>query len=71
VDAEDSMQLQALAITELLSTATSNDIDMLIGKNDLRHRQQITFTSGVEPASIAGWTMPNPRSLKSTKRFAV
>jgi SAM-dependent methyltransferase len=37
----------------------------------LRHRQQITFTSGVEPASIAGWTMPNPRSLKSTRRFAV
>jgi hypothetical protein len=35
VDADDSMQLQALAITELLSTATSNDIDMLIGKNDL------------------------------------
>jgi hypothetical protein len=35
VDSDDSMQLQAMLITEMLSTATSNDIDELIGKNDV------------------------------------
>jgi len=35
VDSDDSMQLQAMLITEMLSTATSNDIDELIGKSDV------------------------------------
>jgi hypothetical protein len=34
-DAEDSLQLQAMTITELLSTGASNDIDELIGEDDL------------------------------------
>ncbi len=34
VDADDSMQLQAMAIAELLRTATLNDFDELIGKDD-------------------------------------
>ena len=51
-----------------LGFATDSFADLVVA---LRRRQQITFTSCARPDSIAGWTMTNPRSLRSTKRFAV
>ena len=50
VDADDSMQLQAMAIAELLSTAVLNDIDELIGNDDAVNLFQ--DTSSIDVGSV-------------------
>ncbi len=46
-------------------------VDCVDGGASVRRRQPITFTSGIEPDSIAGWMMTNPESPRSMKRCAM